>query len=342
MENTNINCSKRNSSFELLRIFSMLLIIMHHFYVHGNFTSLSASNEFLMTIFEFGGKFGVIIFILISGYFGVSSKFKFTKLLKLILQVWFYSMLFYIIFASIGLVDFSFETLKSSLFPTTLRTYWFAGYYVILYIFSPFINSLLNTLNQQSNKKLLLLIFTSLVMYYLTKIALHTPNVIFIFFIIYTIGAYLRLRPFKFINSKSILLMFNSLLFCLIILLRYFTKYNFFTTDSLLLISLGIFTILLFQKFNIQSNFINIVASSCFGIYLIHDNIYFSKTLWIDIFKNNTFSYSWYLIFYGLAVVLIIFVVFSLIDLARKYFLEKPLFKLIDKTYTKIKNKQNL
>lgn len=28
--------SKRNSSFELLRIISMYLIILHHFVVHGN------------------------------------------------------------------------------------------------------------------------------------------------------------------------------------------------------------------------------------------------------------------------------------------------------------------
>ena len=70
----------RNAAFELLRIIAMLFIIAHHFYVHGGFSSISPTNKALMTFFEFGGKFGVAIFVMISGYFLVNSKFKIKKL----------------------------------------------------------------------------------------------------------------------------------------------------------------------------------------------------------------------------------------------------------------------
>ena len=48
-------------------------------------------NRFVGQFLYIGGKLGVVIFVLISGYFLVDSKFKIKKLLKLFLEVLFYS-----------------------------------------------------------------------------------------------------------------------------------------------------------------------------------------------------------------------------------------------------------
>lgn len=67
----------RNSSIELLRIISMLMIILSHCCIHG-LDSLSSKyfiNNFFTTVF-FLGNLGVIIFMLITGYYTIESKFK--------------------------------------------------------------------------------------------------------------------------------------------------------------------------------------------------------------------------------------------------------------------------
>ena len=70
---------ERNSSFELLRLISMLLIVMHHYSLHGGFDYMSTLSLRLYFIqcLNMGGKLGVNLFILISGYFLCKSNFKF-------------------------------------------------------------------------------------------------------------------------------------------------------------------------------------------------------------------------------------------------------------------------
>ena len=70
--------TKRDSNFELLRIICMVLIVIHHFSVHGGyFTETQGTlpfNATLIDLFAMGGRLGVNIFVLISGYFLINSK----------------------------------------------------------------------------------------------------------------------------------------------------------------------------------------------------------------------------------------------------------------------------
>lgn len=82
-----INIKKeRQSNLELLRIFSMILIVMHHYAIHGGFDVIDMQfnfNKEVIRFFTFGGKLGVNLFIMISGYFLIKSKFKKKNLLRL-------------------------------------------------------------------------------------------------------------------------------------------------------------------------------------------------------------------------------------------------------------------
>lgn len=76
----------RDSNIELLRIFSMILIVAHHFSLHGvlkEFPENPLANQsvtsFLAQVIQSGGKAGVTLFIIISGYFMVQSNMKVKK-----------------------------------------------------------------------------------------------------------------------------------------------------------------------------------------------------------------------------------------------------------------------
>ena len=82
----NIIKNQRNSNLELLRIIAMVFIVSHHFAVHGfgdcNFV-ISNPNNYLIYFLSIFGKIGVDIFVLISAYFMVNSRFTLRKLLVL-------------------------------------------------------------------------------------------------------------------------------------------------------------------------------------------------------------------------------------------------------------------
>ena len=85
----------RQSNIELLRIIAMVIIVAHHFAVHGGFDfpiETVAPNRLWIQFLALGGKIGVNIFVLISGYFLIDAKsLKKVKVLKLWLQIFTYS-----------------------------------------------------------------------------------------------------------------------------------------------------------------------------------------------------------------------------------------------------------
>ena len=76
---------ERNSSLELLRIISMILIVGYHYSLHGfDRTLLDYNyNKYILDILMIGGKLGVNCFVLISAYFMIESKITLKKLMKL-------------------------------------------------------------------------------------------------------------------------------------------------------------------------------------------------------------------------------------------------------------------
>lgn len=86
--------TKRNTNIEILRIIAILLIVISHYSVHNvtNVKELSFGiNKILLQMMTLG-NIGSELFMLITGYYLInSSKVKLSKLLKLWLQIIFYS-----------------------------------------------------------------------------------------------------------------------------------------------------------------------------------------------------------------------------------------------------------
>lgn len=76
---------QRRSNFEFLRIVALLLIVFHHMSVHGSvpFGSGTLFDDIYFQLLAFGGRVGVWIFVMISGYFLVYKTFKFQKIARI-------------------------------------------------------------------------------------------------------------------------------------------------------------------------------------------------------------------------------------------------------------------
>ena len=99
MVNINVSKGSRNSNLELLRILAMFLIVLFHFSYH-NFTDIniiaSNPNNYIINFTLMLGKIGVDVFVLLSAYFMIHSKFTLKKFLILIGELYFYSYLIYV------------------------------------------------------------------------------------------------------------------------------------------------------------------------------------------------------------------------------------------------------
>lgn len=296
-----MDLQSRNASLDLLKIWCMFLIVMHHFSVYSelayNGTNFSERDLFL-SIISLAGKIGVNVFMLISGYFLYSSQFSIKKLIHLELVTVFFSILFFILFVVIGDKEFSWSQLIVNLMPTTFGRYWFIKSYIFIYLLSPFINRTLRDTPKESFIGLIaiLLAFGSLMPMISQLIARngYFDNMLWLL-IIYIIGAYFRKYDDDFCKCsfflKGFLLMTLLLILgCIILYLFNLSSENKFSMSfyrdsyNLPVILVSVFLFLLFKTLNIKkmAGLISHLSSLMFGVYLIHENFYMREFLWID------------------------------------------------------------
>lgn len=212
--------TKRNGNMELLRLISMCMVVFLHALGKGenlvNFTAESSLNSVLAWVLESLAIPAVNIFILVSGYFLVKSKFRIRRILSLVLQIVFYSFGVFVVCLIAGqvtLADTNVYDLLKYIFPVHMGVYWFMTSYVIVYLLSPVINKAINYLSQKQlgTVIIILLVYESLLKsvlpFRLEKDEWGYSS--FWFLIVYLIGAYFRLYGFKHLKSvKSGLILF--------------------------------------------------------------------------------------------------------------------------------------
>lgn len=132
---------------------------MHHFVVHG-FSTLPndySINRLLIDFFILGGKVGVDLFILISGYFMVDSKITMRKILKFIAQVWFYSVVIFVLFSYVVFPNGEIPFLDGFhfFFPLLYGENWFASTYFWLMLSTPLLNCVINYLTIKQLRRII-------------------------------------------------------------------------------------------------------------------------------------------------------------------------------------------
>ena len=352
--------SGRQSNIELLRIISMILIILFHFSTYVDFgfpTSSISLNRLWVQFLYSGGRIGVNLFVMISGYFLITSqRFKTEKALKLWTQVFTYSVLAFAAFVVFGGEAFGVKKLIKAVLPMTYQEWWFASAYFILYLFSPFINKLLTGFDRKTYQKFLALAF---VLWSVIPTFTNTPFLCnqFIWFVfVYSVAGYIRLHfnsrddsagggRYLLLSAAAYAVSFLSVIALDLIGIKIPTLGEhatyFFAMQRVPSIIVSTFLFIGFTRIRIKnSRVINTLASSVFGVYLIHENPYVRVFIWTKVFGGASgLAGSKLLVAYSLGVAFAIFVFCAAIELLRINTLERFCSKLLGKISDKIVEK---
>ena len=275
MKSTKIVNPNRNSSLELLRIIAMFMIVFYHLILF--FVEPIDSNPVYKAI-QIPIHIGVILFVLISGYFGIRPSFRgFFRILCVVSVYYLPLRLWYVYKTGMGgmaMLD-SFHVLSKT-------PYWFVRTYLCLYLVSPLINKVLKDI---SIKERLYYIFSFLVIsVYLgvlqCDISLIDGKNLANFILIYIIGNTIKIEHFKLsqISSKAfwgifiimnIVLVFSYLYFYNTSISGFIWNWSFPYYSPFLFVS-SIFFFIPFTRYTINSHIINYFAASVFSVYIIH------------------------------------------------------------------------
>ncbi|MBQ9318539.1 MAG: acyltransferase family protein [Bacilli bacterium] len=349
----------RSSNFELMRIISMFFIILWHILMHGNVLE-NADNKALvnfLSIIMFIIIVHVNSYVIVFGYFQSKSKFKLSKLLKLFLQVVFYSFLILLIAIKMKwITDYSIVNFIENIIPSCFANYWFIHSYIIVYIFSDYLNMFIERLSRKEYKNLLIVLFVMLsIVPYVTGYRIlgndgyNYTNFIFLYFI----GGYLRRYPIKesyhlknmSLNGYRMFLIFIFLTMAISnYLINYYARsiYDLSNVSTFISSRLSIsttsyscpFVIIqtiaffeLFKSINIKSKLINILSANVFGIYLVHDHVYIRENIYKILKIDNGYFYGYRHIIYIIFGMILIFIIGWIIEYLRKIIM-KLIYKI--------------
>jgi surface polysaccharide O-acyltransferase-like enzyme len=158
--------SARNSSFEIMRLLAMFMIV----YEHCMGTISLRTDDVLSTIDNISWLCeafticSVNLFFLLTGYFATSKSFKVGKTVHLWGKTIFYSLVIYLLAVALGADSFTIKKAVSYACPVFTRRYWFMQVYIVLIILSPYIMTALEQLTMKKHLTLIgiLLVFFSL------------------------------------------------------------------------------------------------------------------------------------------------------------------------------------
>ncbi len=345
----------RESGIELLRIFMMMQVIFLHVCSSnmGMYTTVAkelGGNQLLLyQFFYYMSRCPVYVFLIISGYFSVTSNKTLSsvwpKVRKTHLSMLFYGIAIPFVGWALQLWTPSATQMVRAFFPAVNRTWYFMTLYLLVLLLSPFINRCLVNLTKREYTCLvgiLLALFS--VMTILAEID-GVKNVVRLsqiisteggkglygFLFMYILGGYLRLHV-KPCNRAKLRFLFAYLVLGIIniALLRTVPGYKSAATDNqnLFAVLQCVCLVLFFRDLKFKSRIINYIAASCLGVYMIHEHPMVRSVLWGTLFpvtRQASFYSSWYFPAKILLIILIIFFGCILLDQVRVCF-----FKLID------------
>lgn len=156
---------ERKKNLEELRCLAMMMVVALHFLGKGELLGdVSAAQMDAVGIAAWVPEalciVAVNLYMLISGYLLCESSFKLSRLLKLYLQIWMYSVGVGLIAGLTGLTAVEIDThyFLSLLFPVSMGHYWFMTAYVFLYLLLPFVGMAVKRMTKEQLKLALIIL----------------------------------------------------------------------------------------------------------------------------------------------------------------------------------------
>ena len=209
----------RNYGIDFLRILSMLFVLLLHILKHGGILanlekfSLAYNIAWFVEICAFCA---VNCYALISGFFGYSSKQKYSNIINLYFQTAFYAVLATGIFYVMNPDEIGKRAFIKAVFPFGFNVYWYFTAYFCMFFFIPFMNKILEVCDFKQLTGLVSasIIFFSIIPLIFKSDVYFTNNGYTVLWVsvLYIIGGYIRKYELhkKISNIKCILLYFGA------------------------------------------------------------------------------------------------------------------------------------
>lgn len=345
---------ERSSNIELFRIIMMLLIVAHHYVMNSGLPELMVADptnwkSAFLFLYGVWGKVGINCFVLITGYFMCKSDITVRKFLKLLLEVLFYNIVIYLIFAICEYEPFTFAGLAKAINPISSIAKGFTSCFLIYYLLIPFLNVFVQNLSREMHRRLILLIFLFFVLWDHLPGMEYQYNYVSWFCILHVLASYVRFYEkeiISYLHNRIGVLALSMVLFAIGSVL--FQIYGgaigiakgwagkwVMDCNAILAVLVSVSLFLWFKNLNIpQSKIINTIASSTFGVLLIHANSdAMRQWLWKDVCRISEITPPIPAIIplHAIGCTFAVFATCAIIDQIRIYLVEKPTFKIIDK-----------
>lgn len=308
---------ERLSNFELLRIIAMLLVVLTHcnllvFNVTQTEVLYEPIVSFVRIFITQACAVCVPLFILLSGYFGI--KAKFSGVLKILFQVFFYYALCIVAAGCLGWYIGWKTIIQCFLFGSS---YWFVREYLILFILSPVLNSfMLNSTKGTQIKVLLGFFVLEFSLGWIVDYSSFNGGYSGISFVgLYLLGGFVR-NNFEAIKKKTVWFDVSVYMLCTLIgsLIAYYglktinSNLGQFKYASPLVLLSSVFFFVSFLHFRIPDRYgriINWFSISSFSIYLMTCNPILLPHI-ID-FLRQTYVNTTFVLYFSFVIVAILF-----------------------------------
>ena len=267
----------------------------------------------------------------------------------------FYSILIPLSVCTLGKNEITVKALIVAALPVTSVTWDYASAYFVLMLFVPFYNRLLQGLTKNEFKRLLGVFFCCWCLVPTFTGKSFESNYLIWMFVIYAVGAYIRLYPSNVTETVKPALIGTVVSYLLYILsvivldalgMRFLLLANnareicFGQMQMLPCVLLSVSLFLLFKNLHIRnSKTINFLAKGVFGVYLIHEHPLVRDFLWNHLFQNTKHYEDPRLLLYALFAVVTAFLCCEIIEQLRIFLLEKSYMVPIRRLCTFIESK---
>ena len=300
--------SVRNSNFELMRIFLIIFVIIHHFNDpsrNGAFCYVEEASFLNRNFIYFIHSLticAVDTFLLISGYF-LCDKMSITvrKIVNLFSVVIIYSLL--ILFIRL-ILHVSSDNFINYLIPKN----YYAWLYCTVFLLSPFLNLITINLKWKKFNTFILLIFIlfsvlpTLIDFIMLKLGTDSKGISTIsmdgngrgytlinFVLMYFLGCWIKKNESFFDRWKKKYILLYLFFSLLIFLGRFYNLKNTFNYCNVFVVIQSITFFQIFRRLKIQNKFINFLAKSVWGIFLLHGGL---LNLWAKKFPVEEVMHS--------------------------------------------------
>ena len=279
--------TRRIVGIDILKIFSMAMIVCWHMLGHGSVLEACikfSKRYYLFLLIQTICICAVNCYAIISGYVNFESKKKIRNLIKLYLQVFFYSFILALLMSFITKTKFEIQYM----FPIYKKTYWYFSCYFLVILLSYSVDEYVKSISRKTAINVFIIIFIFICgapcIFKVDVFSLNSGYSSIWLTFLYLVGA--MIKRFDFFSKKN--LKFYITICAILLLFSYFWKITFdinridsysniflkYNSPTIFLYSVFLFAI--FLNINLSNNgmskFLIKISNATFGVYLIHDH----------------------------------------------------------------------